>query len=250
VTKKPSPSFSLSKSHSPQGWLDQFCHAPSTDLRETKDAFEIQAELPGLGKEDVNIEFSEADGVLTISGEKRVQRGEKKKPENEQEQQQGEEPQPQMQQPQFDQNQGEQPEQSEKMEEPQESDPEQKEESEQNEPTERPEKTERPEQSESTPSLSSGAAIETSTESQQTEDSSENASKSEDNEIDGEGEEEEEDNYHWRECSYGRFVRRIVLPKDRVKGEDIKASFKNGVLRVIVPKIERQRPQMKRINIE
>jgi HSP20 family protein len=42
--------------------------APALDVAETDDAFTVTAELPGMKKEDVKVEFE--DGVLSISGEK------------------------------------------------------------------------------------------------------------------------------------------------------------------------------------
>ena len=45
--------------------------APAIDVREDEDAFAITAELPGLSKDEVRIQFE--DGVLTISGEKKVE---------------------------------------------------------------------------------------------------------------------------------------------------------------------------------
>lgn len=44
-----------------------------------------------------------------------------------------------------------------------------------------------------------------------------------------------EDNYFYKECYWGRFSRTIVLPMD-VLTDDAKATFKNGVLTVVVPK--------------
>jgi HSP20 family protein len=44
--------------------------APALDVAETDDAFTVTAELPGLKKADVKVEFE--DGVLTLSGEKTV----------------------------------------------------------------------------------------------------------------------------------------------------------------------------------
>ena len=43
--------------------------APALDITEDEHAFAVTAELPGLKKEDVQIQFE--DGVLAISGEKR-----------------------------------------------------------------------------------------------------------------------------------------------------------------------------------
>lgn len=43
--------------------------SPSVDIYEEADAVVVKAELPGIGKEDVEVDIS--DNVLTISGEKR-----------------------------------------------------------------------------------------------------------------------------------------------------------------------------------
>lgn len=43
--------------------------APVVDIRETSDAFEIDAELPGLSRDDVKVTVH--DGVLSIQGERR-----------------------------------------------------------------------------------------------------------------------------------------------------------------------------------
>ena len=43
--------------------------APAVDIRETREAFVIDAELPGMRKEDVKVTVH--DGVLTIQGERR-----------------------------------------------------------------------------------------------------------------------------------------------------------------------------------
>jgi len=43
--------------------------SPRLDIAETKDKYEIKAELPGMDEKDVNLSLSE--GVLTISGEKK-----------------------------------------------------------------------------------------------------------------------------------------------------------------------------------
>jgi len=49
--------------------------------------------------------------------------------------------------------------------------------------------------------------------------------------------EEKDENYHLIERSYGSFTRSVRLPKE-VQSEKIMASFKNGVLRVTLPKSE------------
>lgn len=52
----------------------------------------------------------------------------------------------------------------------------------------------------------------------------------------------EEDKYHRRERFYGRFQRSFRLPAD-VDLDKIKAQFKDGVLRIEVPKPESQKPK-------
>jgi HSP20 family protein len=44
---------------------------PAMDLVESGDHFVLRADLPGMGEEDVNIEFE--DGTLTISGERKAE---------------------------------------------------------------------------------------------------------------------------------------------------------------------------------
>ena len=46
--------------------------APRVDIRETDDALMLEAELPGVKKEDVTLEVK--DGVLTLSGERRYEK--------------------------------------------------------------------------------------------------------------------------------------------------------------------------------
>ena len=50
-------------------------------------------------------------------------------------------------------------------------------------------------------------------------------------------EEIEKENYYRRERSYGAFLRSVELPTD-VHADKVKASFKNGVLEVRVPKTQ------------
>jgi HSP20 family protein len=49
-----------------------------------------------------------------------------------------------------------------------------------------------------------------------------------------------EENYYRRERSYGKFQRAFTLPAD-VDSDKIKAEFKDGVLRIEVPKPEEQK---------
>ncbi len=50
---------------------------PAVDVTDTEKAYEITAELPGLDEKNVEVKFS--NGVLTIKGEKKEEREEKKK---------------------------------------------------------------------------------------------------------------------------------------------------------------------------
>ncbi len=55
----------------------QTCHyCPSVDIKETEEGFTIFAELPGLDKKDINVSVEK--GVLTISGETKLDRDEEK----------------------------------------------------------------------------------------------------------------------------------------------------------------------------
>jgi HSP20 family protein len=49
--------------------------APQVDVTETAEEYRVHAELPGVSKDDVTVEFEQ--GTLTIRGEKKSQRDEK-----------------------------------------------------------------------------------------------------------------------------------------------------------------------------
>jgi HSP20 family protein len=51
--------------------------APAVDIVDKGNAFEITAELPGMDESNIDVKFS--DGTLTIKGEKRDEKEEKKK---------------------------------------------------------------------------------------------------------------------------------------------------------------------------
>jgi HSP20 family protein len=51
--------------------------APAVDIAEKEKAYEITAELPGMDESNIDVKFS--DGTLTITGEKRDDKEEKKK---------------------------------------------------------------------------------------------------------------------------------------------------------------------------
>lgn len=49
---------------------------PATDIYETKDEYVFKVEIPGLSKDDINVEF--CDNTLTIKGEKKEDKDVKK----------------------------------------------------------------------------------------------------------------------------------------------------------------------------
>lgn len=51
-----------------------------------------------------------------------------------------------------------------------------------------------------------------------------------------------EQSYHFVERSYGAFERSFTLPA-KVKGEDVKATYRDGVLKVHLPKAEEAKPK-------
>ena len=60
--------------------------------------------------------------------------------------------------------------------------------------------------------------------------------------------EKKEKTYHIIERSYGKFERNITLPAD-VDAEKIRASYKDGVLHVLLPKPESLKPKEIDINV-
>ncbi len=70
--------------------------------------------------------------------------------------------------------------------------------------------------------------------------------------LKGEKKEEKEikkENYHRIERSYGSFQRSITLPTG-VQADKAKASYKDGVLTVTIPKVEEAKPKSIKINVE
>ena len=61
--------------------------------------------------------------------------------------------------------------------------------------------------------------------------------------------EEKEADYHLVERSYGTFTRSIQLPKE-VQSDKISASYKNGVLKVVLPKPEGAQKKEIKIKVE
>ena len=70
--------------------------------------------------------------------------------------------------------------------------------------------------------------------------------------LKGEKKEEKEvkeKNYHRIERSYGSFQRSVSLPTG-VQADKAKATYKDGVLQVTIPKTEEAKPKQIRINVE
>ena len=70
--------------------------------------------------------------------------------------------------------------------------------------------------------------------------------------IKGEKKKEEEikeENYYRAERSYGSFLRTLDLPKD-VRADKVKASFKNGILEVRMPKTEEAKAKEVKVKVE
>ena len=64
-----------------------------------------------------------------------------------------------------------------------------------------------------------------------------------------EDKEVKEDDYYRRERSYGSFLRTVALPCE-VKSDEIKASFKDGVLEIRMPKTEEAKKKSVAVKID
>jgi len=62
-------------------------------------------------------------------------------------------------------------------------------------------------------------------------------------------EEVKEESYYRSERSYGSFLRSLELPKD-VRADKVKASFKNGILEVRMPKTEEAKAKEVKVKVE
>lgn len=67
--------------------------------------------------------------------------------------------------------------------------------------------------------------------------------------IKGEKKQEKEEGYHLMERNYGSFSRSIRLPVE-VDQDKVKASYKNGVLKITLPKSEKIKSKEIKVNIE
>ena len=62
-------------------------------------------------------------------------------------------------------------------------------------------------------------------------------------------EEVKEENYFRAERSYGTFLRTFDLPKD-VRADKVKASFKNGILEIRMPKTEEAKTKEVKVKVD
>ena len=67
--------------------------------------------------------------------------------------------------------------------------------------------------------------------------------------LSGERKWNDKDDNNYSEFSYGNFLRSFNLPED-VKENNIKASMKDGVLSIQVPRLEKVKPEVKKITIK
>lgn len=61
--------------------------------------------------------------------------------------------------------------------------------------------------------------------------------------------EEDKDNYTYRQFNYQSFERTFRLPENTVKADAIEAKYENGILQLHLPKVEEVKPVKKQIAI-
>lgn len=61
--------------------------------------------------------------------------------------------------------------------------------------------------------------------------------------------EEENENYHVIERSYGSFTRSLRLP-GQIQGDKVKATYKNGILKITLPKTEEAKKKEIKVAVE
>ncbi|CAM9878466.1 unnamed protein product [Scytosiphon promiscuus] len=61
----------------PGGAFPALSGSMNLDFHETKDGFELTADLPGMRQEDISVDVDTESGVLTVSGERKDEREEK-----------------------------------------------------------------------------------------------------------------------------------------------------------------------------
>lgn len=58
-----------------------------------------------------------------------------------------------------------------------------------------------------------------------------------------------DDDYFYRECYWGRFSRSVILPEE-IDPEQAVVSFKNGILNVRLPKLNRKKSRKLKVRVE
>ncbi|HUZ92934.1 MAG TPA: Hsp20 family protein [Candidatus Paceibacterota bacterium] len=58
-----------------------------------------------------------------------------------------------------------------------------------------------------------------------------------------------DEDYFYQECYWGRFARSVILPQE-VDPENASVSFKNGILKVRLPKLHRKKERKLKVRIE
>jgi HSP20 family protein len=59
----------------PLQWLEPGAYSPAFEVKETKDAFEFKADVPGVESKDIDVKLTE--NRLTVSGKREAERSEK-----------------------------------------------------------------------------------------------------------------------------------------------------------------------------
>lgn len=59
----------------------------------------------------------------------------------------------------------------------------------------------------------------------------------------------EDEDYLYQECYWGRFARSIILPQE-VDPEHADVTFKNGILAIRLPKVNKKKSKKLRVNVE
>jgi HSP20 family protein len=58
-----------------------------------------------------------------------------------------------------------------------------------------------------------------------------------------------DENYLYQECYWGKFARSIILPQE-VDPENASVTFKNGILTIQLPKVNRKKTKKLRVKME